>query len=126
MLSIYVSEGASSQLSFCLCLTCPVVMCIRTWALWRCDRRIAVLLALIMAGGIISHCVVMANFNASLKSEIILQASSGILSFLVLPPPFEGFRGCFVAGANNMLGYNYVIWTSIEAGAYSQFLLGVF
>jgi len=75
-------------------------MCVRTWALWRRDFRVGVVLATMMTVTFVAQCMVIVKFNSSLIIE---------------PPPFKGYRGCFLVGASSLLEYTYVMWLIVDA-----------
>jgi len=77
-----------------------VVMCIRTWALWRRNFRIGVSLAIMMTAALIVECIVSVKF---------------VNSLIIQPPPFPGFRGCFLTDTSSVLEYAYVTWLVIDA-----------
>jgi len=55
------------------------ILALRTWAVWRRDRRIGIVLAILIVGCFILECVFSYRYSKSLKFE---------------PPPYVGFRGC--------------------------------
>jgi len=106
-LGVNVSSGlcramipATLWLIFLAMFLSEVIMCIRTWALWKCDFRLAFGLSVMMLSFFIVQCVILAKLNDS---------------FVIEPAPFDGYRGCFITGAGGLLAYNYIIVLVIDA-----------
>jgi hypothetical protein len=121
MLAMYISEGKShSTFKPQHYRTIESgIMCIRTWALWRRNFRIGVGLIIMMTICLVAQCYVIAKFNPTLVSTFnfaCIESKIGAKKGTVQPPPFRGFRGCFLTGAGSILGYTYVIWLIVDAG----------
>lgn len=77
-----------------------VVLSIRTWAVWKRDRRIGALFVFLLLANVPVQSVLVARFTHSLA---------------YLPPPYQGFRGCLLTHASRVIWANYAAFTLIEA-----------
>jgi len=77
-----------------------VIMCVRTWALWRRNLHVGLVLLTTMIACLVAQCVLMAKLDASIVIE---------------PTPYHGFRGCNLSKLGNILGYNFVVWLVVDA-----------
>jgi len=75
------------------------ILAIRTWAIWRTDRRIGIGLAFLMMGSLVPHCIFANQFVKSMTFGL---------------PPYTGYRGCFITDVNRFLWVNYFILTIVD------------
>jgi hypothetical protein len=67
-----------------------VILAVRTWAVWRKDRRVGLVLAALLIATIIVGCICIRTFLDTLEFG---------------PAPYPGFRGCFITVSGSSLLY---------------------
>jgi len=94
-----------------------VVLCIRTWAVWRRDKVIGIGLTVIVLAFMIVHSILVAGYiqpmrctSLGLCSMIVFNTTAGVDS----PPLYSGFRGCFVTNAPSDLWENVAPVIAVE------------
>jgi hypothetical protein len=58
-------------------------------------------------------------WNLLLVSNLFVPHSIPLM-FAVISKPYEGFRGCFLASANNSTRETYIFLTVVEGGEYVE------
>jgi len=76
-----------------------VILAIRTWAVWRKNRRVGVVLAALLTAAIITECISVRTFLDTLEFG---------------PAPYPEFRGCFVVSGSNLLFIGFIAIGSVE------------
>jgi len=76
-----------------------IILSVRTWAVWKCNRCIGLLLAGLLVGSLIFDIMFAERFSKSLAPA---------------PPPYAGSRGCFLAGASNLIYINFLLMTVVD------------
>jgi len=84
-----------------------VVLCIRTWAVWRRNKVIGIGLTVVMLTFLIVHIILVYKFIQPMEYS---------------PPLYSGFRGCFVTKAPTDLWANF---TSVFIVEFIDFVLMV-
>jgi len=79
-----------------------LVLTIRTWAVWRRDLKVGILLAALTIGAFVAASYCNAKFNKSLK---------------ISDAPLPGMRGCFVTGASTILRVDFIASAILEFSA---------
>jgi len=94
----YIWKGITWTVLFSMNIA-EVVLCIRTWAIWRRNFWVGIGLSTLVCSGVIAQCRVMALFSESL---------------VFADPPFPGYKGCFIIGAGRLMLWNYFVMFIIE------------
>jgi len=76
------------------------ILAIRTWAVWRRDKMIGIILALLSLANLAAQCFTTTRFIRSVNYS---------------PPPYPGFRGCYITTTLKIIWANYVSLTIVEA-----------
>jgi len=77
-----------------------VILAIRTWAVWHRNRYVGIGLGGLTIANVVVQCVMLEKY---------------IPSFEYAPPPFPGWRGCFVTGADGVMWVNFTAMAVVEA-----------
>jgi len=77
-----------------------VILAVRTWAVWRQNKFIGFGLSALTIAHLVVQCVMLSRYTPSLGYA---------------PPPYPGFRGCFVTKASGLLWVNYTAMAIVEA-----------
>jgi len=80
-------------------LLAEVVLLIRTWAVWRQNRWLGIILAIFFLGFIAGVSVTSTKYSHSLKFAT---------------PPYKGFRGCFAVAASNVLEVDFLMLIGMD------------
>jgi len=80
-------------------MTSEVVLTIRTWAVWRRDRAVGLALGAVLLGALIWSVYGGIQFSKSLKFS---------------PPPYAGFRGCFIVAGSDILRIQFIILAGLD------------
>jgi len=77
-----------------------VILAVRTWAIWRRNRIVGVSLAALTIANLVVQCIMANSFVNSLEYA---------------PPPYPGFRGCFVTKDSRILWASCASLAAVEA-----------
>jgi len=75
------------------------VLCIRTWAIWRRNKVIGIVLTIVMATFLVVQSILVNRYVKSMEYP---------------PIPYSQFRGCFVKKAPSDLWANFVLITIVD------------
>jgi len=93
----------------CWCL--PVILTLRTWAMWNRNQRLSVILPVLYSVCWGSALIITVRFGNSITSKWKLDARSWwIIQYMVVgAPPYLGFKGCFVKSVNQNILSKWVL-----------------
>ena len=98
-----------------------VVLCIRTWAIWRRNKVIGAGLVALLIASLVLECI---ELNREVRSFGRMSSGLHSMSFnlrlgvLVARPLFPGFRGCLFSNSPTNLWINYAMLAILQAGKY--------
>jgi hypothetical protein len=95
-----------------------VILSIRTWAIWNRSKTVGILLVVSNLAGLVLQFVLLPRFIRAFEctlTSISLVALSDHAALIDAPPPYPGFRGCFLTKTSIILWGIYAVFTAIEA-----------
>ena len=94
----------------------PVILTLRTWAVWNRNKRLSVILPILLSIACVSCLVILVRFDKSITCTSDLHF---VLDFpgwfwliyftVVGAPPYPGFNGCLMTSANQDIGFLWAI-----------------
>jgi hypothetical protein len=110
--------GASASSLSQIFVPFEAVLSIRTWAIWRRNKTVGIVLAVLTVVNAVAQCILAEKF---IRSMICTPVMLYFMSFChnactVAPAPYLGFRGCFITGVSRILGANYASLAVVQAG----------
>jgi len=87
------------------------VLSIRTWAVWRKNKAIGVILVALAGGHLLSQCILVSRFANRIEFS---------------PPPYSGFRGCLPMKAPVALWANYAVMIAVETTVLALMVISAF
>jgi hypothetical protein len=102
-----------------ICSFVEVILSMRTWAVWNRNKMVGILLAVSIIASSVAECILLNNFVQGLEcafSSLLYGTIFDSFVYLDAPPPYPGFRGCFIAKSDrSSLWGNYAALTAVQA-----------
>jgi len=76
-----------------------IILSVRTWAVWKCNRYVGLLLSGLFVGSLILDSVLVERYLKTLA---------------LAPPLYHGFRGCFLTGASDIIYINFILMVVVD------------
>jgi len=92
-------------------ISAEAILAIRTWAVWRKDKRIGLLLTALLTCGVILSSICTNRFTHSLN---------------FVPPLYPGYRGCFSSDAGTSLFETFIILALMDGVVLILMLISAF
>jgi len=88
-----------------------VILSIRTWAIWNRNKVVGIGLAAITITHLVFQCILTSSFAHSLHFD---------------PPPYPGYRGCFLTKVPDSLWPNYAVAVAVNTVVLAPVIISAF